>query len=400
MSNPTDIEVAGVPAWMSNEQIAAPSSLNNNNNNNNNNNGDVLPDWSIDNNNNNSNYDGPVAIGVPVLVHQEISTNAPPTTNTTTTTTTAINTNANTSTGTSTNAEIASQKTWNEYFRESFTRDGRLLIITLLIIICMNIPIIKWILYPFTIFSTWIHELCHGLAAIFTGGSISKIMIYPDTSGLAYTSANPNRRGFIASAGYQGTAIIGCLLLLFRRTKRGPRTGTMIIALMMIVSACLWIRNIFGFIFIFIFGIILVGSAWKLPSTYIKNLYIILAVTCSLNAITSVNALFGSNTMVNGTISSTDAHTMSDVVGGSYILWAILWLFLAIICTLIGILFAIPGPDEVADFTCCGICQDYGCFKLCNYPGQRCTKRMFGGSRDDDTSTNTVTATTTTTTGP
>jgi hypothetical protein len=398
MSNPADIEVAGVPAWMAEDNdnvITAPSSSSNNNYNSNN--AEVLPDWSIDNN-------GPVAIGVPVIVHQDISTNAPPTndnTTTTTATTTAINITTNTTS--ISNAEIASQKTWNEYFRESFTRDGRLLIIILLIIICMNIPIIKWILYPFTIFSTWIHELCHGLSAILVGGSISKIMIYPDTSGLAYTAANPNRRGFIASAGYQGTAIIGCLLLLFRRTKRGPRTGTMIIALMMILSACIWIRNVFGFIFIFIFGIILVGGAWKLPSTYIKNVYIILAVTCSLNAITSVHDLFGSNYMVNGTVStSTDAHTMSDVVGGSYILWAVLWLFLAIICTLIGILFAIPGPDEVADFTCCGICQDYGCFKLCNYPGQRCTKRMFGGgSRDDDTNTTSGGVNTTTnTTGP
>jgi hypothetical protein len=399
MSNPADIEVAGVPAWMAEDNdnvITAPSSSSNNNYNSNN--AEVLPDWSIDNN-------GPVAIGVPVIVHQDISTNAPPTNDNTTTTTTATTTAINTTTNTTSisNAEIASQKTWNEYFRESFTRDGRLLIIILLIIICMNIPIIKWILYPFTIFSTWIHELCHGLSAILVGGSISKIMIYPDTSGLAYTAANPNRRGFIASAGYQGTAIIGCLLLLFRRTKRGPRTGTMIIALMMILSACIWIRNVFGFIFIFIFGIILVGGAWKLPSTYIKNVYIILAVTCSLNAITSVHDLFGSNYMVNGTVStSTDAHTMSDVVGGSYILWAVLWLFLAIICTLIGILFAIPGPDEVADFTCCGICQDYGCFKLCNYPGQRCTKRMFGGgSRDDDTNTTSGGVNTTTnTTGP
>jgi hypothetical protein len=397
MSNPADIEVAGVPAWMAEDNdnvITAPSSSSNNNYNSNN--AEVLPDWSIDNN-------GPVAIGVPVIVHQDISTNAPPTNDNTTTTATTTAINITTNTTSISNAEIASQKTWNEYFRESFTRDGRLLIIILLIIICMNIPIIKWILYPFTIFSTWIHELCHGLSAILVGGSISKIMIYPDTSGLAYTAANPNRRGFIASAGYQGTAIIGCLLLLFRRTKRGPRTGTMIIALMMILSACIWIRNVFGFIFIFIFGIILVGGAWKLPSTYIKNVYIILAVTCSLNAITSVHDLFGSNYMVNGTVStSTDAHTMSDVVGGSYILWAVLWLFLAIICTLIGILFAIPGPDEVADFTCCGICQDYGCFKLCNYPGQRCTKRMFGGgSRDDDTNTTSGGVNTTTnTTGP
>lgn len=312
-----------------------------------------------------SNVSNPVAVGVPVLKNRDVSTGAPPTTN------------YNTHNNNSNNEKLASHKTWNDYFREMFQKDGRLLIITIAILLCMNIPIIKWILYPFTIFSTWIHELCHGLSAIVVGGSISKIMIYPDTSGLAYTSlrtATPNRRGFIASAGYQGTAVIGCLLLLFRRTKRGPRTGTMTIALLMIISCCAWIRNVFGFAFIFCFGVILMGIAWKLPSRYMRDVYIVLAVTCALNAITNIHDLFGANYRINGNIDSTcttDAHTMSDVMGGSYLFWAMLWLSLAIILTVVGFIFAIPGPDEVADFRCCGMCQDTGCFKFCNYPGQR-----------------------------
>merc|ERR1712151_1351013 len=290
--------------------------------------------------------------------------------------------------GTISAAEAASNETWNEYFKDSFRQDGRLLLIMLLIIICMNIPYIKWILYPFTIYSTWIHELCHGLAAILAGGSIDKLLIFPDTSGLAYTAAPSNRRGFVASAGYQGTAVIGCLLLMLRRTKRGPRSGTMTISLLMIFSCLLWIRNAFGFIFIFVMGIILIGCAWKLPSTYIRNVFIVLAVTCTLNAITSVNELFGASYAVNGQATSTDAHTMADIKGGSYLSWAILWLILAIILTFVGILFAIPGPDEVADFQCCGVCQDIGCFKICNYPGQRLTSRfresVGGNSNNND----------------
>lgn len=274
-------------------------------------------------------------------------------------------------------AEEASNKTWNEYFKDSFRRDGRLLLIMLLIIICMNIPYIKYILYPFTIYSTWIHELCHGLAAILAGGSIDKLLIFPDTSGLAYTAVPSNRRGFVASAGYQGTAVIGCFLLLLRRTKRGPRSGTMTISFLMVISCLLWIRNIFGFIFIFVMGVLLIACAWKLPSTYIRNVYIVLAVTCSLNAITSVHNLFGASYTVNGQDrTSTDAHTMADIKGGNYLSWAILWLILALILTILGILFAIPGPDEVADFQCCGVCQDWGCFKICNYPGQRMTSRI------------------------
>lgn len=357
MSNPADIEVAGVPAWMVEE--------------------------STNSNSNQSNIDASNANEmnfVTAIRVQEVPATTATTTTTTTTATDASVDNTNTTANTGSAADAASKKTWNQYFRESFQRDGRLLLITLGILICMNIPIIKWGLYPFTIFSTWIHELCHGLAAVMVGGKINKILIFPDTSGLAYTVLpNSNRRGFVSSAGYQGTAVIGFLLLIFRRTKRGPRSGTMAIACMMLLSCILWIRNWFGFIFIFCMGLVLVGLAWKLPSTHIRNLYMVLAVTCSLNAITSVHDLFGSNYVVNGQSTSTDAHTMAELKGGSYLVWAILWLFLACILTLAGIVFAIPGPDEVADFTCCGVCQDFGLFKLCNYPGQRWTRRITGG---------------------
>lgn len=292
-----------------------------------------------------------------------------------------VNINVNNGNGndnnTLSNAEAASQKTWGQYFGETFKRDGRLLLITILILICMNIPFLKFVLYPFFIFSTWIHEFCHGMAAILMGGSISKLEIFPDGSGLAHVSINSERGWFISSAGYQGTAIFGFLLLIFRRTKRGPRSGTMILACMMLISCILWIRNIFGFAFIFCMGLLLVGLAIALPSTHIRNLYTSLAILTSMNSITHVKVLFGSQMFVNGEPSSSDAHSMADAVGGSYLLWATIWLILSIALTIMGILFAIPGADEVADFACCGVCQDFGCFKLCNYPGQRLASRCY-----------------------
>jgi len=290
----------------------------------------------------------------------------------------------------------AERKTWGEYWRDSFRRDGRLILITVLIIVLMNVPYVQWALYPFTVFSTWIHELCHGLAAVMAGGSISKLEIFPDTSGLAYTVVNPNRRGFVSSAGYQGTAVIGMLLLLVRRTKRGPRSGTMGVAIMMILSVILWVRNPFGVCFILLLGFLLALAAWRLPSGYMRNLYVCLAVTCSLNAITSARNLYGSNHVVNGQESSTDAHTMADLKGGSAAVWATVWLVLALLLTLAGILFAIPGPDEVADFTLCGVCQDCGLFTICNLKGQRIFSKLFGKKDgDSDTATNTNDATNT-----
>eukprot|EP00568_Trieres_chinensis_P000274 CAMPEP_0183308524 /NCGR_PEP_ID=MMETSP0160_2-20130417/22309_1 /TAXON_ID=2839 ORGANISM="Odontella Sinensis, Strain Grunow 1884" /NCGR_SAMPLE_ID=MMETSP0160_2 /ASSEMBLY_ACC=CAM_ASM_000250 /LENGTH=267 /DNA_ID=CAMNT_0025472379 /DNA_START=128 /DNA_END=928 /DNA_ORIENTATION=- len=204
--------------------------------------------------------------------------------------------------------------------RQIIKRDGRLLLITILIVILMNIPFVKWVLYPFTIFSTWIHEMCHGMAALIVGGRIHKLLIFADTSGLAYTSLppGPSRYAFVVSAGYQGTAVVGFLLLLFRRTKRGPRSGTVALGLVMILSTAIWIRNVFGCIAIPLIGIGLCLCGWKLPSARMRDVYVCVAVTCTWNAITSVHDLFGSAHYVNGDPTDTDAHSMGNAVGGPF----------------------------------------------------------------------------------
>ena len=178
------------------------------------------------------------------------------------------------------------------------------------------------------------------------------------------------------SAGYQGTAVVGCLLLLFRRTKRGPRAGTMAVAVAMVLSCLLWVRNAFGFVLLFFMGLILAGVAAKVPSKHMRNVYVCLAVTCSLNAIAHVRNLFGTGQEVNGEPSATDAQAMAEIRGGTAGAWAFLWLILALLLTVAGIMFAVPGPDEVADFKCCGVCQDLGVFRCCNYPGQGLAGRV------------------------
>ena len=41
------------------------------------------------------------------------------------------------------------------------------------------------VLYPFTILATWFHEMGHGLAAMLTGASFERLLIFPDGSGVA-----------------------------------------------------------------------------------------------------------------------------------------------------------------------------------------------------------------------
>jgi Peptidase M50B-like len=285
--------------------------------------------------------------------------------------------------GATTTTTTAPEVTQRQYigFKRALLREWKIILLSIIMLICMNIPYLKYLLYPFDIFSTWIHEMCHGIAGLMVGGKIVKLLIYPDTSGLAYvqlpsSSSSQQHQAFVTSAGYQGTAVVGFLLLTLRRTKRGPRCGLFLLAFWMMLSVALWIRNWFGLVMIPVLGFLFLLAAWKLSSIWMRAFYTVICVTVSLNAIAHAYELFGSSAYVNGQPSATDATTMAELKGGTHWMWASIWLSIAMVLTLFGIVFAIPGPQEDPAFRCCGMCLDCGLFWICN--GTRKKKGEMG----------------------
>src|SRR5262249_36299179 len=81
-----------------------------------------------------------------------------------------------------------------------------------LTILISYLPIGWIVIYPIRLFVTFIHEGGHALVALFTLGSVEKLLIYADASGVTLT-----RGGIpplIASAGYLTTSVVGAGLLI------------------------------------------------------------------------------------------------------------------------------------------------------------------------------------------
>ena len=234
--------------------------------------------------------------------------------------------------------EKADKSSWERFL----ARDRHLIIACVALAVLMNLPDGRYVLYPFMIFSTWIHEMCHGMAALLTGGKIAKLQIFGDGSGLAYTvTTSKFARALVSSAGYPGTAVTGCLMLLFRRTTLGPTIGTMTMGCCMLLSCLLIVRNKFGLIVLTIEGLCLVIGGWKLPAVALDYLYGFLAATCSLNAVESIHDLYGaSQGYAGGELMNSDAHTVAEYWGGDYRVWATIWLLTAIVLTAVGVLYA------------------------------------------------------------
>jgi hypothetical protein len=215
---------------------------------------------------------------------------------------------------------------------ESLTRgwSREVLIVVVLAVISlalMRVPIVGWLFYPFQLFVTYVHELCHGLAALLTGGRFVQFSVAPNGSGLALTAGG--WRWAISSAGYLGSALIGALLLLIA-AQRGSAQGVLLGMGLVLGLACLiWARNLFGFTV----GLLLAGSlvlaGLRLNANLAELLLLFLAVQAILGALDSLFGLLQLSTFHRGVV--TDAQLMAQSTGIPAVVWSLVWSGLALV---------------------------------------------------------------------
>jgi hypothetical protein len=189
---------------------------------------------------------------------------------------------------------------------------------------CLAISLTPWgpiVLYPFTLFTTWIHECSHAVMVVLMGGSVSSITIQPDTSGLT-RSLMPGARvaqGLVASAGYLGASLVGCLLMTATRIEKRARPILWSIGAFMLLTLVLWMRNPFGAVVVLAWGVTLLVLARHASGGISRFVLSVLAIQVALNAVYDIRILF----LVNG---PSDAQTMARLFLVPAWIWAGLWM--------------------------------------------------------------------------
>ncbi len=224
--------------------------------------------------------------------------------------------------------------------------EQRLLTALVVLVVLLNVPYGRYVLYPLMIFSTWIHEMCHGIAAVIVGGSIVKLEVFPDGTGLAQTMRPTSAfaTAWVASAGYVGTSVIGALMMWFRKRKSAGKVGLTILGALMLLSVAFYVRNSFGIGAVLAIGLVLGVAGWSLKPELSGWLYTFVAATCCLNAITSIQVLFSSNLVVNGVAAGgSDAHTVAGALWLPYWFWAVIWIVFGVVVMLAALSKAVPA---------------------------------------------------------
>jgi hypothetical protein len=194
--------------------------------------------------------------------------------------------------------------------------------------LCLGVSLTPWgpvLLYPFTLFTTWIHECGHAVMVMLVGGSVSSITIQPDTSGLTRSLVPASRmaQGLVASAGYLGASIVGCLLMAATRVEKRARPILWGIGAFMLLTVVLWMRNLFGALVVLAWGIVLLALARKGSGRASRFIVSVLAIQVALNAVYDIRVLF----LVHG---RSDAETMARLFLAPAWVWASLWMIASI----------------------------------------------------------------------
>ena len=183
-------------------------------------------------------------------------------------------------------------------------------------------PWAQFFLYPFKLFSTWVHECGHALMTVLVGGRVTSIAIEPDTSGLTQSLVPAGRvaRGLVASSGYLGAAVVGCLLMAATRVEKWAHVILLSLGAFMLFTLVLWMRNLFGFVVVLAWGGALVTLARKSSGNAPRFLLSLLAIQVALNSVYDIRVLF----LIDR--GQSDAATMARLFLLPSWVWATAWM--------------------------------------------------------------------------
>ncbi|HWA81977.1 MAG TPA: M50 family metallopeptidase [Fimbriimonadaceae bacterium] len=188
-------------------------------------------------------------------------------------------------------------------------------------IVLWLVPYFGWLLLPLVYLNTHIHEMCHALLAVGTGGQVEYIRVF--SSGGGVTPVTGGNLTLISTAGYIGATIIGGLMIWFSRSEKGAATLLRVLAVLLVISLLLWVRGDLVGLLSSVFWIV---ALLAIPSL-VKGSRLVFAAQF-LGIQQCVNSIQGLYVLLK--ISAyggpdSDATNMANYTGIPALFWALLW---------------------------------------------------------------------------
>ncbi|MDF1663843.1 MAG: M50 family metallopeptidase [Planctomycetota bacterium] len=190
-----------------------------------------------------------------------------------------------------------------------------------------RVPYGDFILWPFTILGTWVHEMGHGLMAKLWGHEFMHLEIYSNGGGVAFHRGSSGRigRAMIAAAGLLGPAFAGSLLILFGRKEKSARRILQVLGAIMALSVILYVaKTWYGYVMISLWSAVLFGAA-AFASDKICYFFVqFLGVQFCINNYKDFNYMFSKGFYRGGVWMTSDTGSIAENLFLPYWFWGAL----------------------------------------------------------------------------
>jgi hypothetical protein len=195
-----------------------------------------------------------------------------------------------------------------------FSTKYRFWLILCAALILSQIPIIS---IPFKWLESYFHEISHGLAALFTGGSIVRIQLFSNGAGLCTTRGGMSF--LISFMGYAGAALWGMgIYYIATMHKRIAQILSGIIALLLLTTLVFWARDLLTLLII---TALLALVVLKFKYSKLSYLQVSLQLTGALILLNSVKSPWY---LIDGR-NIGDGAALSQLTGIPEFLWVVVW---------------------------------------------------------------------------
>lgn len=191
------------------------------------------------------------------------------------------------------------------------------------------VPFGDYILYPFTLLTTWVHEMGHGIAALIVGGRFRELEIFANASGLAYTAAAPGWRDAMVSAGgLLAPPIVGASILAFVHGPKRAKIFLTALSAALVISLLIWVRSSVGLLVVPPLAALFGWAAWGGWREQPERRVILaqaIGMVLAIDTITRmVSYVFKKTVEVDGEKRLSDIARIAEQMGGHYLLWGVL----------------------------------------------------------------------------
>ncbi len=185
------------------------------------------------------------------------------------------------------------------------------------------VPFGEFVLYPFSLLSTWVHEMGHGLTAELVGGDFRRLELYASLGGVAY-SARPDNLfapALIAAGGLLGPAMAGGAFILLGSRVRTARWVMEALGGVLIVSAFLYVRNGFGFVATLGLGVTALAVGYYANEIVETAVTQFVGIRFCLESLSDVDYMFTKEFTRGGKVMSSDTQAIAEQLGMTYWFW-------------------------------------------------------------------------------